>query len=141
MRIAAAIGCASRSEPADRRADISGFRAALRVELEPQCIAVQLVCPAEFDSPMVDLLNTYRTPENRAHSQSVPVLPISRVASETIRGIDTGDHLIIPGAAIRLAWRVSRFAPGLIHRYFQRRLASVYQGPDGGSRRPVCSPT
>ena len=120
---------------------LTGFSAALRVELEPQCIAVQLVCPAEFDSPMVDLLNTYRTPENRAHSQSVPVLPISRVASETIRGIDTGDHLIIPGAAIRLAWRVSRFAPGLIHRYFQRRLASVYQGPDGGSRRPVCSPT
>ena len=111
---------------------LTGFSDALRVELEPQRVTVQLACPAEFDSPMVDVLNTYRTPENRAQVGSFPVLGVTQVATETIQGIERGDHLIIPGAASRLAWRVTRFAPNLMDRFVQHRVASVYRGPTSG---------
>ncbi len=111
---------------------LTGFSDALRIELQSQGVTVQLVFPAEFDSPMVDELNSYRTPENRAQVGSFPVLGVSDVAHETIRGIERGDHLIIPGSASRLAWRVTRFAPILIDRFFQHRVASVYRGPTAG---------
>ena len=38
-----------------------GFTETLRCELAPRGIRVHLVCPPEFDSPMVEELNTYRT--------------------------------------------------------------------------------
>jgi hypothetical protein len=62
---------------------------------------------------MVDVLNTYRTPENRAVVTSFPVLGIDQVAREIIAGIERGDPLIIPGSVVRMSWRVARLAPGL----------------------------
>lgn len=118
---------------------LTGFTDALRLELEPQGVTVQLVCPPEFASPMVDALNSYRTPENRAQAGSVPALGVAQVAKETIRGIESGDQPIVPGAISRLVWRTSRFAPGLMRHYFQRRLASVYRGPTTPDLLPALS--
>ena len=44
-----------------------GLSSVLRMEMKPKNINVHLVCPPEFESPMVDELNDYRTvlPENR----------------------------------------------------------------------------
>lgn len=108
---------------------LNGFTNSLRIEMVPQGVTVQLVCPPEFDSPMVAALDTYRTPENRAMVKSVAPLSVTQVARETIRGIDNREPLTIPGAASRLTWRASRYAPTLLDRYFQRRLAAVYRGP------------
>lgn len=47
-----------------------GFTSSLRCELEPLGVKVQLVCPGEFDSPMVDELDQdpdAREPRARAH--------------------------------------------------------------------------
>jgi 3-dehydrosphinganine reductase len=113
---------------------VNGFSEALRLEVEPQGVTVQLVCPAEFDSPLVDELNTYRTPENRTLTQAFPVLGIDEVTREIVNGIDRGDALIIPGRVIRLAWLAQRLAPGLMKQFLRRQVASVYQGP---GRAPV----
>jgi 3-dehydrosphinganine reductase len=108
---------------------LTGFSESLRLEIEPQGVTVQLACPAEFDSPMVDVLNTYRTPENRAVVTSFPVLGIDQVAREVLAGIERGDPLIIPGSVVRMSWRVARLAPGLVRGLLQRKIAGVYQGP------------
>jgi 3-dehydrosphinganine reductase len=108
---------------------VTGFSEALRYEVEPQGVGVQLVCPAEFDSPMVDELNTYRTPENRALVQAFPVLGIDRVTTEIIDGIDRGDPLIIPSRIVRMAWLAHRIAPAVMRRLLRAKVASVYRGP------------
>jgi 3-dehydrosphinganine reductase len=108
---------------------VTGFTEALRYEVEPQGVSVQLVCPAEFDSPLVDELNTYRTPENRALVQAFPVFGIDRVTGEIMDGIDRGDPLIIPGRTVRLAWLAYRAAPTLMRRILRAKVAGVYQGP------------
>lgn len=113
---------------------VNGFTEALRLEMEPHGVTVQLVCPAEFDSPLVDELNTYRTPENRVLVQGFPVMEIGEVTREVIDGIDRGDPLIIPGRLIRLSWLAQRLAPGLMRQFLRRQVASVYQGP---GRAPV----
>jgi 3-dehydrosphinganine reductase len=93
-----------------------GLTDTLRAEMKPHSIKVHLVCPGEFDSPMVEELNTYRTDENKAVTQTVPVLPLDVVTDEVIRGISKERYLIIPGwmsrildFGYRLSPRISRF--------------------------------
>lgn len=88
-----------------------GLTDTLRAELKPHNINVHLVCPGEFDSPMVEELNIYRTEENRVVTQTVPVLPLDVVADEVLRGIGKGRYLIIPGWMSRLLDLGYRLSP------------------------------
>ncbi len=90
-----------------------GLSDTLRTELKPQNIKVNLVCPGEFDSPMVDELNTYRTTENRVLTHTVPVLSIDVVADEIIKGFLKDRYLIIPGKLPRLVELFSRGFPAI----------------------------
>ncbi len=58
---------------------------------------MHLVCPAEFDSPMVDELDTYRTPENRAHVLTIPKASVDTIVKDTLAGIRAERFLIVPG--------------------------------------------
>lgn len=108
-----------------------GLTDTLRVELKPQNIKVHLVCPGEFESPMVDELNTYRTIENRVLTQTVPVLPLDVVADEVVRGIQKGRYLIIPGFITRFLEMSSRWFPSISRLVVDFQIRRVYQGPQG----------
>jgi 3-dehydrosphinganine reductase len=106
-----------------------GLTETLRCELAPRNIRLHLVCPGEFDSPMVEELNTYRTVENRVLTQTAPVLPLDRVADETIAGIRKGRYLIIPGRASRFLEALARWFPAASRVIVDRRIRKVYRGP------------
>lgn len=99
-----------------------GFTESLRFELEPQGVSVQLVCPGEFDSPMVDILDRTRTPENRAHTLMIPKLPIEQIANEIVEGIRRNTRRIIPGWRTRLMVHASRLAPSSARRAAEHRI-------------------
>jgi 3-dehydrosphinganine reductase len=105
-----------------------GLTETLRMELKPQGIKVNLVCPGEFESPMVDDLNTYRTAENRVVTQTVPVLPLDVVADEIIKGIQKDRYLIIPGFTAKFLEQLSRFIPSLSRFITDYKIRSVYGG-------------
>lgn len=90
-----------------------GLSEVLRYELKPQGIQVHLVCPGEFDSPMVDAVDQYRTAENRAHVQTIPKTGVQVIATDTLAGIRAGKFMIIPGRTTRLAAWVVRHFPQL----------------------------
>ena len=118
---------------------VTGLTNSLRVELKPQKIRFHLVCPAEFTSPMVDHLNTYRTFENRKIVQTVPVLPLEKVADETMRGIEKGKYMIIPGAVTRFFEKLNRYLPSLTRLTSDLIIWRYYKGPKGqvvGTWRP-----
>lgn len=102
-----------------------GLTDTLRAEMKPHNIKVHLVCPGEFESPMVEELNTYRTAENREVTQTIPVLPLDVVADEIIRGIRKGRYLIIPGFAGRLLEWGSRLSPGISRFIVDYRIKKV----------------
>jgi 3-dehydrosphinganine reductase len=102
-----------------------GLTDTLRAEMKPRNVKVHLVCPGEFDSPMVEELNTYRTAENRMVTQTVPVLPLDVVADEIIRGIRKGRYLIIPGFMSRLLEWGNRLAPGISRFIVDYRIKKV----------------
>ena len=110
---------------------VTGLTNSLRVELKPQKIRFHLVCPAEFTSPMVDHLNTYRTVENRKIVQTVPVLPLEKVADETMRGIEKGKYMIIPGAVTRFFERLNRYLPSLTRLTSDLIIRRCYRGTNG----------
>lgn len=108
---------------------VVGLTETLRAELKFQNIKVQLVCPGEFESPMVAELNTYRTAENRVMTQTVPVMHLDDVANEILSGIRRGSYLIIPGRIARLMEMGTRFFPGISRAIADLRIKMVYQGP------------
>ena len=92
---------------------IVGLSEALRYELKPKGIIVQLVCPGEFDSPMVDALERTRSPENRAHALTIPKLSVTSVAAATLAGISSNRFLIVPGTLTRWTALALRYFPSL----------------------------
>jgi 3-dehydrosphinganine reductase len=93
-----------------------GLTEVLRLELTPKGIGVTLVCPGEFESPMVEKLNTYRTRENALVTQTVPVLPLATVVEEIVSGLAKERYLIIPGRTARLVELANRWFPSLFRR-------------------------
>ncbi|MBN2297632.1 MAG: SDR family oxidoreductase [Deltaproteobacteria bacterium] len=108
---------------------VVGLTDVLRAELKPLKIKCHLVCPGEFESPMVDELNTYRTEENRVVTQTVPVLTLDAAADEVMKGIQKDQYLIIPGSVARFLEMTSRWFPSISRFIVDFQIRRVYQGP------------
>ena len=106
-----------------------GLTESLRYELQPQGIRVHLICPAEFDSPMVDELDKNRTPENRAQVQTIPKSSVDMIVKDTLAGIRAERFLIIPGGLARIAAFGLRHFPSIFRANGDRTLRKVYRGP------------
>jgi len=127
--LAGLIGSFGYSAYCSSKFAVNGLTESLRVELKPQKIRFHLVCPGEFDSPMVENLNTCRSEENRVMVQTVPVLDLDTVADETIKGIEKGRYLIIPGRLPRLLELLNRTLPRLGRSIVDSKLKKTYRGP------------
>ena len=102
-----------------------GLSEVLRFELKPQGVKVQLVCPGEFDSPMVDSVDQYRSAENRAHTHTIPKASVEVIAADTLAGIRSGKFMIVPGRITRGAAFIVRHCPGLMRLLGDRTIAGV----------------
>ncbi|MBJ7348715.1 MAG: SDR family NAD(P)-dependent oxidoreductase [Thermoleophilaceae bacterium] len=102
-----------------------GFTESLRFELEQDGVTVHLVCPSEFDSPMVDALDRTRSPENRAHVLTLPKVEVEKIVSATLRGVERNQFFIVPGARARAAAFGGRLAPGITRRVGDRVVAKA----------------
>lgn len=107
-----------------------GFSESLRYELKPLGVGVQVICPTEFDSPMVDAMDASdRTPENRAHTLTVPKTGLEEMTRHTLRAIEHGGFLDIPGLLPRITLTMARLFPAITRWVGDRTVARVYRGP------------
>lgn len=106
-----------------------GLSETMRIELAPQGVRVHLVCPPEFDSPMVDALERYRSRENRAMARGPGVMSVQSVAAEILAGMEKDRFLIITGRNARIATTFARLFPSrtraLIDRGIRKSAASA----------------
>jgi len=107
-----------------------GLSDTLRGELKPQNVQLQVVCPPEFGSPMVDELNRYRTVENRRLVQTMPVLDVERVADAVMKGLEKKRYLIIPGRASRMLDLSNRLLPGMSRRITDTQIKLARRASD-----------
>jgi len=102
-----------------------GFTETIRYELKPRGVTVQLVCPGEFESPMVDELNAYRTDENKAHAQTLPPTSVEKVAEGTLKGMRTNSFMILPGLSTKSVVFGTQHLRSLVRVLGDRIIASV----------------
>ncbi|GBF40336.1 SDR family NAD(P)-dependent oxidoreductase [Leptospira johnsonii] len=93
-----------------------GFTDCLYYEMLAEGVKVHLVCPAEFETPMVAELDSYRTPENLRHTNAIPRTPLDTVVADTLKGLRKERYLIIPGAKARLVVRALQLFPTTMRR-------------------------
>jgi 3-dehydrosphinganine reductase len=105
-----------------------GLTESLRFELAPMGVTVHLVCPGEFDSPMTDELDTTRTPENRAHTQTIPKASVESIAEATLDGIRSDRFFIVPGRMTRSVAFALRHFPALTRALGDRTISRVQRG-------------
>jgi 3-dehydrosphinganine reductase len=101
----------------------------LRVELKPQGIKVQVVCPGEFDSPMVDTLDKYRTPENKEHTLTIPKASVEVIVKGIMKGIKSNDFMIFPNTLTKGVALSMRWFPWISRMVGDKKVKSVYVGP------------
>lgn len=121
--VAGLLGVFGYSSYSASKHGLVGFTNSLRFELEPQGVRVQMVCPGEFESPMVDALNEGRTPENKAQAQTIPPRSVEGVARDAAKGIERGRPMIIPGRLASLVVLGDRLAPSVSAAVSRRAIA------------------
>ncbi|MGM0452810.1 MAG: SDR family oxidoreductase [Thermodesulfobacteriota bacterium] len=108
---------------------VVGLTAALRAELAPQNIGMHVVCPPEFESPMVDAVNENRTPENATLAHTIPVMGVDAVADAIMKGLEKDRYEIIPGAMTRAVTRLDKWLPALSRAVVDLQVKRCYCGP------------
>lgn len=128
--MAGLIGCFGYSAYCSSKYAIAGLTNTLRQELLPQNINFHIVYPPEFESPMVDEVNTYRTIENQKVVHSIPTLDLATVTDAVIRGVERGQYEIITGKYARLIARIEKMFPSISRLIVDRTIRKHYRGPD-----------
>jgi 3-dehydrosphinganine reductase len=103
-----------------------GLTESLRYEMKPLGVRVHLVCPSEFASPMTQNLNDTRTPENKAHTLTIPEYDVDTMVKDTIKGIEKGKFLIVPGTLCRLTIFGARHFPSITRFVSDFRIRRVF---------------
>ncbi len=102
---------------------LHGFFDSLRAEVEPRGVAVTLVCPSFIAT---------RIGRNAIGGDGLPVrhaqvtvgrpLSAERAAGQIVTAAERGQRLLLLGGTARLAWWLSRVAPGLYVQIMARRM-------------------
>lgn len=108
---------------------VLGFSEALRYELKPQGVRVQVVCPPEFSGPMVDGICANRTSENKKLVQTAGTLSVEKVVNETIKGIESHQFAILVGSMSRVLAAMNRYFPKVVRKYLDITIKKIYIGP------------
>lgn len=107
---------------------IIGLSEALRQELQPQNITVQVLCPPDTDTPGFATENICKPEETKAISAGAKIMPPDAVAQELIAGIKRGTFIIIPGADGRLTYFMKRHFPGIVDLIMRRGIRKAQKG-------------
>lgn len=91
---------------------VVGFAETLRMELAQQGIRVQVICPGEVTTPLIDEeLASGDEVQRAVKLMSGKPISAARAAALIGKGVERGRFLVIPTAQARWIWRFSRLAP------------------------------
>lgn len=112
--VAGLIGVYGYTDYSASKFGLIGFSEALRQELKPDGVSVQVLCPPDTDTPGFANENREKPAETRALSQGASLLSADDVARAALEALGTSTFLIVPGLQGKLAAWAKRLAPGLL---------------------------
>ncbi len=114
--VAGLVGVYGYTDYAASKFAVLGFSEALRSELAPCGVKVQVLCPPDTDTPGFAVENRTKPPETHAVSGKAKVVTADFVARALLSGMEKGRFLILPGFDAKSVWIAKRLAPGLVFR-------------------------
>ncbi len=113
----------ARSGYAASKHALHGFFGSLRSELVDAGVGVLLVCPSFIDTGIdKNALGGDGQPARHAQQVVGTRALAADVAAEIVHAAGNGKQLLLPGRMAKLAWWVSRLAPGYYARVMAQRL-------------------
>ncbi len=107
---------------------LHGFFESLRAELADDGVEVLIVCPSFIDTGIDrNALGGDGAPARHAQEVVGARARPEDVAAQVLRAAARGRRLLLPGRMAKLAWCVSRLAPGYYARAMARRLRREMQ--------------
>jgi NAD(P)-dependent dehydrogenase (short-subunit alcohol dehydrogenase family) len=98
---------------------VVGLSLALRAEAAGRGVRVSVICPGFVDTPLLGRVNP-DLPQTETGSNAVALARLTgrlynadALAQDVLRGIARNRAVIVAPASARLAWRMTRYAPGL----------------------------
>ena len=82
-----------------------GFTDILRVELQPYGVRMHIVFPPDTDTPQLHYEMPLKPPETRILAETGGLLTAEQVAKETLRLIQRGKYVILPGSDPKWMWK------------------------------------
>ena len=120
------------------KAGVVALSETLRWELEPYGVGVSVVCPSFFRTNLADSIRSADPDASASARQLIDGSKRSAetVATEVLRQLDAGKHLILPDRDARIAYATKRFAPRLYRAAMLRvaRKAAAEDEARGGAR-------
>jgi 3-dehydrosphinganine reductase len=94
---------------------VRGLTDALRAEMKPHGINVHIVFPPDTDTPQLAFEEPLKPTETKAIAGNAKVVSAEQVASETLKGLERGRYVIIPGLEGKIFYRLVNIAGNLTY--------------------------
>lgn len=92
---------------------VVGFSEALRSELKPDGIKVQVFCPPDTQTPGYEEENKTKPAETAALSSGASLMSAEGVAGTMIDGMSSNKFVVLANRESRMFWALQRYAPAL----------------------------
>jgi 3-dehydrosphinganine reductase len=104
---------------------VRGFSDALRAEMKLHGIGVSIIFPVDTDTRQLEYENQFKPPETKAISGNSKTMSPDEVAQETLRGIERGQYVILPGFEGKLLYRLSGIFGGAVYMVLDHIVAGA----------------
>jgi 3-dehydrosphinganine reductase len=94
---------------------VRGLSDVLRAELKPMGIQVSIVFPPDTQTPQLDFETPLKPIETKEIASSAKVLTAEEVAAATLKGVNQGKYIIIPGFEGKIFFRLTNLLGNLTY--------------------------
>jgi NAD(P)-dependent dehydrogenase (short-subunit alcohol dehydrogenase family) len=130
--VAGLIGVFGYTDYCPSKYGVIGFSEALRSELKPFGIKVQVLCPPDTDTPGFKTENLTKPEETKRISAGAKILTPEQVVKALLKGLGGNSFLIIPGFEARMTCLLKRLFPWLVEWVMDAQIRKV--GKERGVR-------
>jgi 3-dehydrosphinganine reductase len=108
---------------------VRGFSDALRAEMKLHGIGVSILFPPDTETAQLEYESHYKPLETKALSGSTKTISPDVVAHETIKGIERGRYIILPGLESKLIYILNGMIGGGLSFYMDQIIAKASKKP------------